>query len=394
MRIAVVHNNPPGGAARATAEKVRRLALRGHDVDVWTLTPSPAPAPPVEGVGARTAPAAVFSPILALGGLAVAGSPLGPLEALRLERAWSALAAAIDAGGYDVVLTEGCQYVQQPRVHRRLRTPCVAFVNEVHRFVHERPTGMSVGKRAVLVGLGPWHAWLAREEREELQAARRVLTLSRHTADALARVHGIGAQVVHLGVDTEQFRPLGLTRDPVVLCPAAIHRRKRQGLLVDALALIPRERRPRLSLVYFSEGRGHVDRLRRLSRARGVGLDLRQGVSDDELVKAYNRAALVAYAPEAEPFGLVPLEAMATGTPFVGVREGGLLETVEEGLTGVLTEPRPDALARVIDDLLRDDALRVRLGTQGRARAEERWSWERAVDGLEAALRASAGDAQ
>lgn len=388
MRIGIVHNNPPGGAARATAEKAARLARRGHAVEVWTLLPAPAPAP--AGVPHRTTPAATFTPSLPLGGLSVAASPLGPLEAARLDRAWAALAAAVDDAAYDVVLTEGCQYLQQPRVHRRLRTPCVAFVNEVHRFVHERPAGVGAARRAALAALAPWHAWLARGERAELAAARRVLCLSRHTAGALARLLGVEAAVVHLGVDTEAFRPLELPRDPVVLCPAAIHRRKRQDLLVEALALIPRERRPRLSLIYFSEGRGHVDRLRRLARARGVGLDLRQGVSDDELVLAYNRAALVAYVPEAEPFGLVPLEAMATATPFVGVREGGLLETVEDGVTGVLADARPEGLARAIDDLLRDDAARARLGAQGRARAVERWSWERSVDGLEAALAAAA----
>lgn len=389
MRIAIIHNNPPGGAARATAEKARRLARRGHDVAVWTLLPVPAPAP--EGVSQRSVNAGTFTPSLPLGGLSVAASPLAPIDAVRLDRAWSALAAAVDQGGYDVVLTEGCQYVQQPRVHRRLRTPCVAFVNEVQRFVHERPAGLGAMKRAALAALSPWHAWLARGERAELAAARRVLCLSRHTADALHRLLGVEAEVVHLGVDTETFRPLGLSRDPVVLCPAAIHRRKRQDLLVEALGQIARERRPRLSLIYFSEGRGHVDRLRRLARARGVGLDLRQGVSDDELVVAYNRAALVAYVPEAEPFGLVPLEAMATATPFVGAREGGLLETVEEGVTGVLADARPEALARAIDELLRDDAARARLGSTGRARAEERWSWERSVDALEAALREVAG---
>lgn len=389
MRIAIVHNNPPGGAARATAEKARRLARRGHTVEVWTLLPVPGPAP--EGVPVRTTPRGRYTPALPLGGLAVAASPLGPLEALRLDRAWAALAVAIEAAGYDVVLTEGCQYVQQPRVHRRLRTPCVVFVNEVHRFVHERPPGLGPAKRAVLAGLAPWHAWLARGERAELRAARAVLTLSRHTADALARVHGVSSRVVHLGVDTEQFRPLGLARERVVLCPAAIHRRKRQDLLLEAIARIPADRRPRLRLIYSSEGRGHVDRLRERARARAVELELRRGVSDDELVDAYNRAAVVAYVPEAEPFGLVSLEAMATGTPFVGAREGGLLETVEDGVTGLLVAADPDALARALDDLLRDDAARARLGETGRARALERWSWERVVDELEVVLRDVAG---
>jgi glycosyltransferase involved in cell wall biosynthesis len=389
VRIAIVHNNPPGGAARATAETMRRLAGRGHTVDEWTLLPAPGPA--LSAAPQRTTPRGRYAPTLPLGGLSIVASPLGPLEALRLDQAWSALAVAVDAAGYDVVLTEGCQYVQQPRVHRRLRTPCVVYVHEVHRFVHERPREVDLARRALLAGLAPWHALLALAERAELRAARIVLANSRETASALRRLHGVEARVVHPGVDADLFRPLGLVRERVVLCPAALHRRKRQRLLIEALARIPRERRPRLSLIYASEGRGHVDDLRGLARAREVGLDLRQGVSDDELVHAYNRAALVAYVPEAEPFGLVPLEAMATGTPFVGAREGGLLETVEEGVTGVLVPAEAGPRARAVDDLLRDDAARARLSETGRARALERWSWERAVDEVEAALREAAG---
>ena len=154
VKIAIVHNNPPGGAARATSEKATRLVARGHTVDMWTPLPAPGPAPP--GVPLRSAPGARFSPTLPLGGLSVAVGPLAVVDAVRLDRAWAALAEAIDAEGYDVVLTEGCQYVQQPRVHRRLRTPAVAFVNEIHRVVHERPPlGL---RRAVLAAHAPWHA--------------------------------------------------------------------------------------------------------------------------------------------------------------------------------------------------------------------------------------------
>src|SRR5262249_55244420 len=157
--IAFVHNVGPGGAARAISEQARRLAKRGHAVDLWTLAP---PAlPPVPGLAQRTAERATYEPPLDLGPLSVAASPPRLLEARRIDRAWAALAAAIDREAYDVVFSEGCRYVQQPRIHARVRAPTVIYVNEVHRFIHERPAGLGP-KRIALALLAPWHALLAR----------------------------------------------------------------------------------------------------------------------------------------------------------------------------------------------------------------------------------------
>jgi glycosyltransferase involved in cell wall biosynthesis len=75
-------------------------------------------------------------------------------------------------------------------------------------------------------------------------------------------------------------------------------------------------------------------------------------------------ADLVLCTPWYEPFGLVPLEAMACGVPVVGSAVGGLLDTVVPGVTGALVPPRdPAALAVAVRQLLADPALRARYGT-------------------------------
>jgi glycosyltransferase involved in cell wall biosynthesis len=364
MRIALVHNNGPGGASRALAEIARGLEKRGHSVKTWTLD---------------------YRPLVDLGQLSVASSPLGALEGFRIGRAYEALARAVNAERPDVVLTGGCRYVQQPRVHTLLEAPSVCYVFEYHRAAHEWPRGAA--KVVAKGALAPWHAVLARAERREVHAARLSLTLSSFMREHLARRLGLDARVAYPGVDPALFRPLGLARENVVLCPAAVHRRKRQDLLVEALALVPREVRPRLALVYSSSGAGAVAHVEALARARGVELELHANATDEELVRAYNRATLVAYAAEQEPFGLVPLEAMACGVPIVGVAEGGLLETIEPGVTGRLVPPEPAAFARAFVELLRDEPARARLVDAGRARVLERWTWERTTDGVEAALR-------
>jgi glycosyltransferase involved in cell wall biosynthesis len=102
-------------------------------------------------------------------------------------------------------------------------------------------------------------------------------------------------------------------------------------------------------------------------------------VSPRELGSFYARAAVVACPSRREGFGVVAREAMAHGRPVVATAVGGLLDAVEEGVTGLLVPPRnPGALRDALGRLLADRELRLRLGAAARRRAQERFSWEAA----------------
>jgi glycosyltransferase involved in cell wall biosynthesis len=89
-------------------------------------------------------------------------------------------------------------------------------------------------------------------------------------------------------------------------------------------------------------------------------------------------ADLVVCTPRYEPFGIVPLEAMACGVPVVATAVGGLTDTVVDGVTGVHVPPEhPRALRGVIRALLADECRRNAMSTAGQDRARSRYSWER-----------------
>lgn len=89
-------------------------------------------------------------------------------------------------------------------------------------------------------------------------------------------------------------------------------------------------------------------------------------------------ADVVVCAAWYEPFGIVPLEAMAARVPVIATAVGGQNDTVIDRFTGLHVPPRdPRALATALRELLADAGLRSRLGAAGRARVEGRFTWDR-----------------
>ena len=89
---------------------------------------------------------------------------------------------------------------------------------------------------------------------------------------------------------------------------------------------------------------------------------------------------MVTCTPWYEPFGIVPLEAMACGVPVVASAVGGMLDTVVHDVTGYFVPPgRPRECAEAVS-ILRDSFLRRSLGLAGRDRACARYSWDRVAD--------------
>ncbi|MBW4538224.1 MAG: glycosyltransferase family 4 protein [Myxacorys chilensis ATA2-1-KO14] len=101
-----------------------------------------------------------------------------------------------------------------------------------------------------------------------------------------------------------------------------------------------------------------------------------------ELMQQYYAADVFVFPPIwEEPFGLPPIEAMAAGTPAVGTRLGGVMETIVHGETGLLVEPNnPAALADAIVQLLENDSLRESMGRAARRHVFHHFTWDRIAD--------------
>jgi len=126
-----------------------------------------------------------------------------------------------------------------------------------------------------------------------------------------------------------------------------------------------------------------VSRLRRVAvghdvadRVRFLGRVLR-----DDMPPLLRSADVVVTVPWYEPFGMVPLEAMACGKPVVASAVGGLLDTVVHGTIGLLVPPRrPVQLAEALGALLADSVRLEGYGLSAADRARARYGWDRVAD--------------
>jgi glycosyltransferase involved in cell wall biosynthesis len=126
--------------------------------------------------------------------------------------------------------------------------------------------------------------------------------------------------------------------------------------------------------------------MKELAKSLAVDFEAKEMVSDDDLIGILNRAAMMVYAPRLEPFGFPPLEANACGLPVVAVAEGGVRETVVDGINGLLVEPDEKAMASAIKRRWDDKNLAYTLGQNGRKLVAEKWSLEASIDRIERRL--------
>ncbi len=222
-----------------------------------------------------------------------------------------------------------------------------------------------------------------------------VTSSSEYTRDRLAPALASRTRLAQLspGVDVDRFRPgvdgspvrrrYGLGDAPVVVCVSRLVARKGQDVLVAAWPrVLQRHPDARLLLV----GGGPDERpLRRAVAGGGLqdSVVFTGAVPHGELPVHYAAGDVFAMpcrtrraGLDVEGLGMVFLEASACGLPAVAGTSGGAPETVQEGVTGHVVDPRsPDAVATTIADLLDDPARRAAMGAAGRAWVEERWSW-------------------
>lgn len=365
LRIAhVTATFPPyhGGTGNVCYHNARVLAARGHDVSVYTAAWPGAPDDPV-GVRVHR-----LRPILRVG-----NAPVLP-QLLRLRDASLIHLHFPFYSGGDFVALTGRPYVVT--YHQDVELD--GWLGRVAA-VHDRTLGRAVLRRAA-------------------RLCPTSLDYLRHSAIADLGA-ALGDRVVPLpnGVDLDRYRPaprdlaarrrFGLPEEGVVLLFVggmdAAHHFKGVPVLLRALAGLPDVA---AMLVGTGDLRPSYEKL-----AADLGIAGRVAfvgrLAADDLPLAYHAADLLVLpsVTRGEAFGMVLLEAMASGRPVIATDLPGVRSVVADGVDGFLVPPaNAPALAEAIGKIasMPDDA-RAAMGAAGRAKVEREYGWERIGDRLE-----------
>jgi glycosyltransferase involved in cell wall biosynthesis len=180
---------------------------------------------------------------------------------------------------------------------------------------------------------------LARWDAATAGRVDRYVAISHHVASRISRYYNRQADVIYPPVNTGFYSPDdSVASDNFLLIVSALVPYKRIDVAIEASRL------SKMPLRVIGSG-PERDALSALVARTGADVQLLGSLSDEEVRDHYRRAAAVVL-PGEEDFGIAPVEAQACATPVVALARGGALETVVDGVTGVLVDdPTPPGLA-------------------------------------------------
>jgi glycosyltransferase involved in cell wall biosynthesis len=219
--------------------------------------------------------------------------------------------------------------------------------------------------------LRPVLARLARWDRDTADRVDRYVANSHYVAGRIRRYYNRGSTVVYPPVDTAYYRPEPARRaESFFLAVSALVPYKRLDVAIRACARVG------APLTIVGKGPEEV-RLRQTAESVKADVEFTGWLGDAGIRDLYQRCQ-AALMPGVEDFGMVPVEAQACGRPVVALAEGGAVESVVDGTTGVLVQDQSveafaDGLRRVSSTVFDSGAIRRHAESFGKARFQEQF---------------------
>jgi glycosyltransferase involved in cell wall biosynthesis len=384
LKIAVFHNLPSGGAKRALYGMVDFLVKSGHEVEAFVPSTANEKFLPLKNIVEnvdifpvkKSISGSIYSSIKYVPPF-IKGISLRDLESTEKE-----IAENINRKDFDVVLCEQDQYTLSPFLLKYIKKPTAyycqqptrdeAILKKIGEMTEDQPNRF---KRQIFNYADGKDLKI---DKENASCAKYILANSYFSRESILRDYGLNSYVSYLGIDTNIFKQLTLPKEDFVLSVGTCTPSKGYDFIIKSLAMIEPNLRPKFVVVANHSLKDWKKYIVSLAKDLDVVLEILDMVDDEKLLSLYNRASLVLYAPYLEPFGLVPIESMGCGTPVIGVKEGGVRESVIHDETGLLVERDESLFAEAILKTLQDEDKLSKMSDSSVDLVQKFWTLEHA----------------
>ncbi len=222
----------------------------------------------------------------------------------------------------------------------------------------------------------------------------KIIANSNYTKKVIKRIYGLkkSIPVVYPGVETQRHTQNSTSEelDGYILAVGAMIPMKNHLNLLRAFHSLPREHQTKVKLVIIGSGPLEKE-IRSLARKLNLkNVVFQSRVSEQRLNKYYANCSFVVHVALSEPFGLVPVEAALHGKPSIVSNDGGTLEVVIHGETGLIVNPYdPKDIADAMEYLIKDKKRTAEMGFKAKERASKEFTIESSTENLARALAAA-----
>jgi glycosyltransferase involved in cell wall biosynthesis len=346
LRIAVWHNLGSGGAKRALYNHVKVLKEYGYYLEAWTTDHSSLDFLPLSDLIIENRKEIKSE-------LEILVKIKNPIKRERqiiklINKHNIDCVREIEAKNFDLLFANSCTVTYMPYIGKFTSLPKILYLGEPYRPLYESmPENVwqapynKLRLKKIKRIIYDYQLNYSRRIKvlNEVEAAKsydKILVNSLFSRENILRAYGTDATVCYLGIDTENFKPAASGKEPYVIGLGSLSYNKNVHRAIEIIGEIHKEIRPVLKWVANMTDKWYLDELLILAGKLEVDFQFFVNIPDEELVSLVSRAAIMIYTSRLEPFGLAPLEGNACGTYVVAIAEGGIRESIKNGINGTL----------------------------------------------------------
>lgn len=249
--------------------------------------------------------------------------------------------------------------------------PCIWYAHDLSAFIHQMDWIKSLDNpmRTLAIISNPLIKLI---DLNLVKESNNIIANSSFTSKFIKDTYGVNANVIHPGVDLAKFT-ISNNKLNHIFSVGRLLKVKKLDSLLHAMRSIQNVH------LYIGGDGEDMERLVELSNELNINnkVTFLGILSEEELNYYYSTSKVVVFPSLNEPFGIVPIEAMASGIPVIAFESGGVVDSIIDGVTGYLVDPtNTDSLIMKINDLVTNSDLCSQMSKNTRAHVEKNFTWD------------------